>query len=88
MSGTSRRGREMKRPICYPSCEYLDPDNRDASGRMFCERRVRYVEPARTVYKHTRFRANGLETYGVDFDFMRCAPDCRHRRGKTRRATF
>ena len=78
----------MKRVICYPPCQFLDPNNRLASGLIFCEHRARYVKPARTVYKHTRLRANGLGTCGVDFDAARCAPDCRHCRGKARRATF
>ena len=70
----------MMRPVCYPPCEWLDPDQRDASGRFWCVWRGAYVAPARTVY--TAERRTHL------FRKDRYAPDCWHCNGKTPRATM
>ena len=68
----------IKRRIDYPPCQHLDPNERDAFGRFYCERRGHYVAPAATVYTG--------EHRASLFNADKCAPDCWHRRGKTRRA--
>jgi len=70
----------MKRMVFYPDCEWLDPNTRDDQRRFYCERHCRFVEPALTVYKTYR----GHRLYQEE----RCAPNCWHRRGKTRVPTL
>lgn len=70
----------MSRPIFYPPCRWLDPNNRNAAGHFFCEHRQCYVKPAKTVYTAER-RAHLIRK-------DHCAPDCWNRSGKTRRPTF
>ena len=72
----------MNRQVYYPPCRHLDPNNRDAAGHFFCELRCRYVVPSASVYVRSCYRR------GNGFDETRCAPDCWHCRGTTRRATF
>ena len=68
----------IKRRIDYPPCQWLNPNDRDYMGRLFCERRRRHVTPAATVYT--------AEHRAHLFHEDKCAVDCWHRRGKTRRA--
>lgn len=66
----------MKRLVCYPSCQHLDPNTRDSKGRFYCEIQHWHVTPARSAYigphRYKRF----------------CAPDCPDRRGETRVPTL
>ena len=78
----------MKRQVYYPPCRHLDPNNRDAAGHFFCEHRWRYVIAKATVYTKMIWKGNGNHPVPSGFDVSRCASDCWHCRGTTRRATF
>ena len=58
--------------------EAASKHERDAFGRFYCECRGRYVALAATIYT--------AEHRAHLFNADKCAPDCPHRAGKTRRA--
>ena len=67
----------MRAKVFYPSCQWLDPNTRNTKGDFYCEERCRSVHPARSVYDADH-----------KFNSSKCAPDCWHRRGKTRVPTL
>ena len=72
--------------VCYPACQWLDPNTRDEQGLFYCEHRCRYVKPAVTVYTRRRIWRDPYVKHVFNPD--RCAPDCWHRSGKTRVPTL